>query len=148
MPAHLDLNRWTHGQTLRKRTISGIVSFYSASFKTAIISWFHLAQVEHLEELLYEFAGVNSIVTRQQIEEYCNKVNLNPTQIQKSIDLLCESTFLGLETEKDHFEFVFNEEKSDVVRTLARKVRDITGVERYQINIPFRSYLDIKESYL
>ncbi len=106
------------------------------------------AQIEHLEELLYEFAGVNTIVTRQQIEEYCLKVNLNPTLVQKSIDLLCESTFLGLETEKGRFEFVFNEEKSEVVRTLARKVRELTGVERYQINIPFRSYLDIKDSHL
>ena len=104
------------------------------------------AQVEHLEELLYEFVGNYSIVTRQQIEQYCDKVGLNPTQVQYCIDLLCETTFFGLETEKDHFEFIFTEEKSDVIRTLARKVREITGVERYQINIPFRSYLEIKES--
>ncbi len=103
------------------------------------------AQVEHLEDLLYEFVGATSIVTRQQIEQYCEKVRLDPTRVQYSIDLLCESTFLGLETEKDHFDFMFNEGKADVLRTLARKVREITGVERYQINIPFRSYLEIKK---
>jgi uridylate kinase len=39
----LDLNRWTHRQTLRKQPFLGVASFYSACFKTAILSWFHLA---------------------------------------------------------------------------------------------------------
>jgi hypothetical protein len=49
MPAYLDLNRWIHGQPLRSQTWAGVVSFYSASFNTAIISWFHLAKIFGLE---------------------------------------------------------------------------------------------------
>jgi hypothetical protein len=104
------------------------------------------AQIEHLEELLYEFAGVNHIVTRQQIEHFCNKASINPNQIQNNIDLLCESTFLGPEIEKDRFEFIYDDGRSDVVRKLAKKVQEVTGLERYQINIPYRSYLEIKGS--
>jgi len=103
------------------------------------------AQLEHLEELLYEFVRASSIVAREQIEQFCNKALIVPNQVQPAIDLLCESTFLGLETEKDHFEFIYDENRAEVIRILARKVAESTANERYLINIPYRSYLEIKQ---
>jgi hypothetical protein len=102
------------------------------------------AQLEHLEELLYEFVGASSIVTRRQIEQFFNNVSIDQTQVQLGIDLLCEATFLGLETEKNHFEFIYDENRAEVIRILARKVIESTNNERYQINIPYHSYLEIK----
>ena len=104
------------------------------------------AQLEHLEELLYEFVGASSIVTRRQIEQFFNKVSIDPAQVQSGIDLLCESTFLGLETKRDHFEFIYDENRAEVIRILARKIAESTNNERYQINIPYHSYLEIKQA--
>jgi len=104
------------------------------------------AQLDHLEELLYEFVGASSIVTRRQIEQFFNNVSIDPAQIQSGIELLCESTFLGLETERNRFEFMYDENRMDVIRILARKLAESNSNERYQINIPYYSYLEIKQS--
>jgi Cdc6-like AAA superfamily ATPase len=102
------------------------------------------AQLTHMEELLYEFAGVSSIVTRAQIEGFCKNVSIDDAQIQLAINLLCEASFLGLETKQGYFEYFYPESRSDVIRTLARKLTEATGDDRYQINIPYRSYLEVK----
>ena len=102
------------------------------------------AQLTHMEELLYEFAGVNSILTRTQIESFGKNVSIDDAEIQLAINLLCETAFLGLETKQGHFEYFYPESRSDVIGTSARKLTEATGDERYQINIPYRSYLEVK----
>jgi tRNA splicing ligase len=82
------------------------------------------AQLERLEELLYEFVGASSIVTRKQIEEFFSGAAINPIQI----------------------EFMYDENRAEVIRILARKVAEHTENERYQINIPYHSYLEIKQT--
>ena len=103
------------------------------------------AQLEHLEELLYEFVGMNNIVTRDQVDKSIEKAHIAPEKAQYAIDLLCESTFLGLETDKDKFEFIYDENKEEVIRALARKIVETNGGERYLINAPFHTYLEIKD---
>lgn len=101
-------------------------------------------QLDHCEELLYEFAGVDEIVTRNQIEGFIKKVNIPEDKIDYAIKLLCDSTFLGLEVESDKFEFIYDEDRKKVLQTLARKTAETRGEERFRINIPFHSYLKIK----
>jgi len=104
------------------------------------------AQLEHLEELLYEFVGANEIVTREQIETYLKKVSIPVETTQYAINLLCEATFLGLEVDQGRFEYIYDEHRDEVIRALARKLTESSGHERYSINVPFRTYLEIKES--
>lgn len=103
------------------------------------------AQLEHLEELLYEFVGTNKIVTREQIESFIRKVSIPIEKAQYVINLLCEATFLGLEVDSNKFEYLYDEDRGEVMRVLARKITEASGNERYCINLPFRSYLEIKE---
>jgi hypothetical protein len=104
------------------------------------------AQLENLEELLYEFVGSSQIVTRKQMDQYFENAAIDSSRVQFGIDLLCESTFLGLETEKDHFEFIYDENRADIIKVLARKVVEITGSERYQINVPYHAFLEIRQA--
>jgi hypothetical protein len=103
------------------------------------------AQLEHLEDLLYEFAGANEIVTRDQINGFIAKSHILPEQEQYAIAVLCEATFLGLETDIGRFEFIYDENREEVVRVLAQKLAHARNLERYRINAPFHPYLEIKE---
>ena len=73
----------------------------------------------------------------------CQVYNSVKKKGNEVIDLLIAAGFLGLETDLNQFTFVYDERvKSN--RILARKVKNITGVERYRVNLPFHSYLKIK----
>jgi len=103
------------------------------------------AQLEHLEKLAYQFVGVDEIVTRDQIVQFAEKAGIALERTQYVIDLLCEATFLGLETGKDRFEFMYDENREEVIRALARKIAEATGQERFLINLPFHSFLEINK---
>jgi hypothetical protein len=63
-----------------------------------------------------------------------------------AIDLLCEATFLGLEIHPNEFRFLYDTEgtKKKVYETLARRTADTLGEERFRINTPFQSFLEIE----
>ena len=101
-------------------------------------------QFDGVEDLLYEFAGGNQIITKTDIQKMISKINIPASKLDSAIELLIVSTFLGLETDINVFEFVYEENRMKVIQKLARRIAEQTGVERYKINIPFHIYLEIK----
>jgi hypothetical protein len=77
--------------------------------------------------------------------QFAEKAGIALERTQYVIDLLCEATFLGLETGKDRFEFMYDENREEVIRALARKIAEATGQERFLINLPFHSFLEINK---
>ena len=103
-------------------------------------------QLERCEALLYEFVGVSEIVTRKDIERFAEKAGIPSERVNDAIDLLCDSTFLGRHTGPDKFEFLYDDGEKRVLQALARKTAEATGEERFAINVPFHSYLQITSS--
>ncbi|MBC8492731.1 MAG: hypothetical protein H8D43_03015 [Chloroflexi bacterium] len=100
-------------------------------------------QVPEIEALLYEFAGADEIITRQQIEGFMEEVNILEDRADYVIDLLYEATFLGLEVAPDTFEFLYEPSKKQVFRKLAQQIAEQRGKERVKVNAPFHSFLEI-----
>lgn len=96
-----------------------------------------------IENLLYEFAGADEIVTRDQIQGFVRKAGIDETATDRILELLCETTFLGLEIEPGRFEYLYDENRSKVAKTLARKTAEMSGQERFVVNPPFHAYLEI-----
>lgn len=102
------------------------------------------AQLSKIEELLYEFVGTNEIIAREQIERCLKKVEISEDKIDYVIELLSESTFLGLETYPNTFMFLYEGGgKNKVLKKLAQKTAEQLGEERFRINVPFHAYLEI-----
>lgn len=99
--------------------------------------------VENFEVFIVEFAGVNEIVTREDIRGLYNKANIMDVDLDDVIDLLIDSLFLGIETKRNEFKFLYTHDKKDIFLSLARKTAQRLGKERYKINVPFHSYLEI-----
>lgn len=99
--------------------------------------------IDDAENLFIGFAGSAPIVTRQQISEAIEYANLS-VNIDHAIDVLCDVTFLGLETKEDVFEYIYDASRKKIIRSLASKLTAKMGVERYQINKPFYKHLGIE----
>jgi hypothetical protein len=100
--------------------------------------------VEDFETLMYEFAGMPSIVNEGQISDFVNKANIR-TKPEYVIDLLCERAFLGREVEPGVFRYQYNYLDSDIIIALEKKFSETTHQgRRFEINLPFRKYLEIK----
>jgi len=97
-----------------------------------------------MEALLIEFAGANEIVTRIQIEDFLNRANLPEDKVDHAIELLVDARFLGLETDMDTYQFVYDESKEKVLKALARRTAERVGQERFRIHVAFHSFLDIR----
>jgi hypothetical protein len=96
-----------------------------------------------IEALLYEFVGANEIISRGQIGEFVRAANIPDEKTDYAIDLLFESTFLGLEVAPDAFEFLYEPSRKQVLQKLAQRTAEQKGQERFRINIPFHSFLAI-----
>jgi len=101
-------------------------------------------QLPGIENLLYEFVGANETVTRKQIQGFMGKAGIDENAIDRILELLCETTFLGLEIEPDRFEYLYDENRGKVVQALAKRMAEASGQERFAVNAPFHAYLEIR----
>ena len=100
---------------------------------------------ENAEKYLFEFIGLNSIVTKDELQAYWKKENLSIENTDILFQHLVRSLFLGVEVEENQFEFLYDEQREKIVSHLSKKYKEKSGIERYKINTPFRKYLEIKE---
>ena len=99
----------------------------------------------NLENVIFEFVGMPAIVTKSEVLVTLRAAGISDEMIERTIDLLHDLTFLGLEVEGD---FVFSDapEKSRKNKILARRFADKKQQEeRFQIHKAFRAFLEIEE---
>src|SRR5699024_961557 len=94
--------------------------------------------------LLYEFAGSNEIVSKDEILEIIQNNGLS--DVNDVLDILCELTFLGLETSPDQFEFINEQRSKRILYRLAEKTvqQSASKLQRFKIHTAFHSYLAIQ----
>lgn len=101
--------------------------------------------IDNIEDLLYEFAGAPEIIDERRIKGFMTTARIPPEKHNSVIELLSERAFLGLETERNNFVFLYDEKKMPIIQKQAERIVQETGVKRYKINIPFHSFLDISK---
>jgi hypothetical protein len=103
-------------------------------------------RIPELESVFYEFAGHNSIIDKNELEnclvEWCT-ADIDTKHI---IEVLCELTFLGLEVAENKFEYFSEKRPKKITENLARKLvlKNKTN-QRYEINPAFHAYLEINK---
>jgi hypothetical protein len=103
--------------------------------------------IEHLEDVLYEFAGAADIVDsdgiRRAVEAAGSKQD--PAVVT---EILADLTFLGIEVQPNRFEFLLNDSERPKFRSMARRVLERSGTmaARYRIARPFHAYLEVARS--
>ena len=96
-----------------------------------------------LENVLYEFAGTDKILTREAVESLFNIAKVEQSDFDFYMDLLCDINFLGIEGGTD-FQFPRDEEDRRTLRNMARVIATREGrSELFQLNPAFYPVLQI-----
>lgn len=102
------------------------------------------AQFPDMENLLTALAGSKEIITRDYIRQNLEDALIHSSKLKDAIQLLCDVTFLGLETTLGNFEFIYDERDRDVFARRSERVAKSSGQIRYKINLPYHDYLGIQ----
>jgi hypothetical protein len=100
---------------------------------------------EDLENILFEFAGLDSTVTAEDLDEI-----LSESQEPKGVtEWLIRTSFLGLETRDGSFVHVEGEPEMHKKKKVAERVAGRQGRRmRYRIHPAFRPYLEVRDDDL
>lgn len=104
-----------------------------------------VAEIEDLEEALYEFAGVVSTLTDKDLD-----VILSPREDGQAIrDWLVRSGFLGIEVRAGEYRHVEGEDEARKAVRLARRfAKSIGGEITYRVHPAYRADLEIRDDDL
>lgn len=106
----------------------------------------NVSVIPQLEQLLFEFVGGPTVVAQDEVKRHMGAVGIDMMRAREVIDHLVGLSFLGLEIREDVF--VYSEETRELRknRVLSSRHLEMSGrPERFQINTPFRAYLEIVE---
>ena len=97
-----------------------------------------------LEGALYEFAGADRVVNRNDIETRFVAAGIEPEDVEFYLDLLCDINFLGIGT-TNGFEYPTDEERRQTFRSIANVLATRKGTdEAFEINPAFYQVLQIE----
>lgn len=96
-----------------------------------------------MENLLYEFAGQQRVITKDQLYSIIKK-NLGEKYLpEQIIEMLCDRAFLGRQVSAGKFRYQYSFDDA-IPRSLQKAFIEKTGIEEYEINAPYRKYLEIE----
>lgn len=106
-----------------------------------------VTEIEKVEELLYEFAGVPEIIDVNVIRKAVEAVG-STEDAQLVAEKLVDLTFLGLEVQPNRFEFLFSDSERPKYTSMARRVLEnsSSGIQRFRVARPFHAYLEISRT--
>ncbi len=99
-----------------------------------------------LEAVMFEFVGMPINMSKSDVLEVIKSARVSEFQIEPTIEVLHDLTFLGLEIGEDRFVFSDDPESSRKNKIMARRFARRKGQEeRFQIHRVFRAFLESKE---
>lgn len=97
-----------------------------------------------LESLLYEFAGMNAILTTKEVKNCLQRNKFDDSEQENIIDLLCTLSFLGPQVGKDEFRYVDDPQTYQITAALARNFAKSSKKDpRYRIHNAFHTFLEL-----
>ncbi|RZU35788.1 hypothetical protein [Edaphobacter modestus] len=86
-----------------------------------------------------------SVITKELVLEAMTNTGLAVDRLESVIEILGNLTFLGFEVAPNRYEYIFDEQDTQKIRTMAAKTVANSGLisPRYQIHPAFHSYLEV-----
>jgi hypothetical protein len=103
------------------------------------------AIIPEAEDLLMYFLQAPSIIANDLVLEAMTNTGLASDRLPSVIETLGSLTFLGYEVTPNRFEYIFDEQDTQKIRTMAAKTMANSGLgsPRYQIHPAFHAYLEV-----
>ena len=99
-----------------------------------------------LENIIFEFVGMPTILPKSEVLSTLENAGISEDMVDRTIDVLHDLTFLGLEVEEGKFAFSDAPEASRKNKTLARRFQRKKYREgQFQIHKAFQAFLETEE---
>jgi hypothetical protein len=103
--------------------------------------------IPQLESGLFEFVGCRAISPEEEVRRIVSKADVPTEKVDEVVDHLVKLSFLGVEVSERIFAYSDEPRELKKNRVLSDHFLEQNGGDRqYEINPPFRSYLEIIES--
>jgi hypothetical protein len=100
--------------------------------------------ITDFENLLYEFVGSNRIITQEELLLAIKNANIDDYSFEEIEKILCDRSFLGRKIGKNKFRYQYSYLEEKIIKSLEKKIERDEDSRYYEINIPFRTYLEIE----
>ena len=101
-------------------------------------------RIDNLEEFIYELLGESSVITRQILQQTAHAGGVT-APMEDLVDALVGATFFGVEVAPGKFSYLYDEDDKLKFKAMSRKIAPDINQARLEINVPFRSYLEIRD---
>lgn len=101
--------------------------------------------IPELESVLFEFVGTSSILTEADVKTIIRKGKIPEQKLNQVLQHLIKLSFLGAEVSKDTFLYSDEPREMRKIEVLSERYLGENGTRRYEINAPFRPYLEIPD---
>ena len=137
----LAVNR-KHSKIEEEDVLKGLQQYSRYALDVLLVE--NAVQIDNLEGLIYELVGGPRVVTRQILEQAAHTAGVT-APLEDVVDALVAATFLGIEAAPGQFVCRYDEEDKLKFEALSRKIAPDINQARLEINVPFRSYLEIRD---
>lgn len=134
-----------HDRVEQKDILDGEMQYSQYAWDSILVE--NSSIIPDLDKVLIEFIGGASVLSESIIRQHISSAGVSAENVDDVIAQLVNLTFLGLEINQDRFAYA--DEKKELQKNIvlaSRFAQKNGGERRYEINAPFRAYLEVEES--
>ena len=134
-----------HDRVEQKDVLDGEMQYSQYAWDSILVE--NSSIIPGLDKVLIEFVGGPSVLLESTVRQHISSAGTDAEKVDDVIAQLVSLTFLGVEVSPG--KFAYADEKKELQKNviLASRLAVAQGGERrYEINAPFRSYLELKEA--
>jgi hypothetical protein len=133
-----------HDRVEQKDILDGEMQYSQYAWDSILVE--NSSVIPDLDKVLLEFVGGPSVLSESSIRQHISSAGIDAEKVDDVITQLVGLTFLAVEVSRGRFAYADEKKELQKNVVLASRFAAAQGVEhRYQINAPFRAYLELVE---
>ena len=134
-----------HDRVEQKDIVDGELQYSQYAWDSILVE--NNNRIPSLDKVLLEFVGGRSVLLESTVRKFVSSAGIDAEQVDHVIAQLVGLTFLGIEVGPGKFAYADEKKERQKNVALASRFAVAQGLEaRYEVNAPFRSYLELDEA--
>jgi hypothetical protein len=133
-----------HDRVEQKDVLDGEMQYSQYAWDSILVE--NSSIVPGLDKVLLEFVGGPSVLLESTVRQHISSAGIDAEKVDDVVSQLVGLTFLGVEVSRGRFAYADEKKELQKNVVLASRFATAQGDERrYEINTPFRCYLELEE---
>jgi len=134
-----------HDRVEQKDVLDGELQYSQYAWDSILVE--NSSLIPNLEGVLLEFVGGSSVLDESVVRKHVSSTGIDAEKVDSVIAQLVGLTFLGLEVGPGRFAYADEKKERQKNAALANRFAGLQGGSvRYEVNAPFRAYLELDEA--